>query len=109
MSDRRALLTDLPFWPLFLGREEAARYVGVSADVFDDEVTAGLWPAPKRRGTKGGRLTWHRPSLDAAADREAGTHTPDAGASTPVAGLWKGRSNGQTKEDRPKRIPEKAA
>ena len=30
MVDLRAPLVDLPFWPLFLGEDEAARYLGAS-------------------------------------------------------------------------------
>jgi hypothetical protein len=41
MVDRRVPLVDLPFWPLFLGQDEAARYLGVSIDVFSAEVAAG--------------------------------------------------------------------
>lgn len=109
MSDRRTPIGDLPYWPLYLGREEAARYVGVSPDVFQAEVAAGLWPQPKLRGAKGGRLTWHRPSLDAAAARDAGMDQPDASAPAAPAGLWKGRCGGQTQENRRQRRPEKAA
>jgi hypothetical protein len=68
----RASLTDLPFWPRLLSREEAARYVGVSSAVFDDEVKHGIWPPALRRGGKGGRLTWDRNALDKAADRASG-------------------------------------
>jgi predicted DNA-binding transcriptional regulator AlpA len=53
--------------PLFLTREEAAEYVGVSVAVFDAEVAAGRWPKPERRGAKGTKPTWHRAALDAAA------------------------------------------
>lgn len=59
-------------WPRFLSRTEAAEYVGVSARTFDAEVAAGMWPAPMRRGGKGGALTWDRVRLDLAADRLAG-------------------------------------
>lgn len=63
----------LPHWPLYLSREEAARYVGVSPTLFDSEVAAGMWPAPVKRGEKGGRVTWYRPAIDRhAAGREAG-------------------------------------
>ena len=71
MTGRRASLSDLPFWPRLLGREEAARYVGVSPSVFDAECRAGLWPPAMQRGERGGRLTWDRRALDAAADRAA--------------------------------------
>lgn len=109
MSER-TLFTDLPFWSLFLGREEAARYLGVSVDVFDDEVKAGLWPAPQRRGNKGGRLTWHRPSLDDAAARAAGMGQSDAPAAIGTAsGLWKERSDGAATQERTQRRPKKAA
>ena len=62
-------LSDCPFWPRYLTREHAALYVGVSTDTFDDEVRDGIWPSPRRRGGRGGRLTWDRAALDAAADR----------------------------------------
>src|ERR1700756_5104424 len=39
---RRQTLEDLPDWPKYLSREEAARYLGVSVDVFDDELRAGV-------------------------------------------------------------------
>lgn len=66
----------LPGWPRYLSRDEAAAYVGVSASTFDDEVLAGWWPAPRRRGLKGGRCTWDRLALDAFADRAAGLGLP---------------------------------
>jgi predicted DNA-binding transcriptional regulator AlpA len=50
----------------------AAEYLGVSASTFDAEVRSGLWPAPQRRGAKGGRLTWDRHLIDAWADRLSG-------------------------------------
>jgi hypothetical protein len=68
----RAPLVDLPYWPRFLSRDEAARYLGVSTDVFDDEVRAGDWPRGWARGSRGGRLTWDRLSLDRAADARSG-------------------------------------
>jgi hypothetical protein len=58
--------------PRYLSREEAAAYLGVSADLFDDEVSSGMWPAARRRGSKGTRLTWDRRVLDAFADQAAG-------------------------------------
>lgn len=100
MSERRAPLASLPFWPRYLSREEAARYVGVSPDVFDTEVDTGHWPVARRRGGKGGRLTWDRVSLDAAADLASGIGQPNA---EPVAGPnpWVGVfSNGATERKR---------
>ena len=74
MSDDRAGTT----WPLYLSREEAARYVGVSPTLFDQEVEQGLWPAATRRGKKDTRVTWYRPALeDAAALREGGGRGSD--------------------------------
>jgi hypothetical protein len=64
----RAPLADLPFWPRYLSRDEAARYLGVSVDVFDDEVRTGRWPRGIGRGARGGRLTWDRHTLDSLAD-----------------------------------------
>lgn len=99
LSDRRAPLGALPFWPRYLSREEAARYVGVSPDVFDDEVEGQYWPKARRRGGKGGRLTWDRLALDAAADRDSGigpiVETDMAGTNA-----WRGRSNGAAERKR---------
>lgn len=69
---KRAPLTELPFWPRMLSREEAARYLGVSDDVFDQEVRAGIWPCAMRRGLGGRRVTWDRCMLDRAVDRASG-------------------------------------
>lgn len=66
------MVPELPFWPRYLTRVQAALYLGVSVDVFDDEVRHGLWPPPRRRGGKGGRLTWDRMLIDHAADQAAG-------------------------------------
>lgn len=76
----KAPLSSLPYWPRYLARDEAARYVGVSASEFDREVATGIWPGPTRRGAKGSRLTWDRNALDAAADRRSGIEADD----TPV-------------------------
>lgn len=84
----RQSLSELPSWPRDLSRDEAARYLGVSVDVFDDEVSAGLWPQARRRGGKGGRLTWDRRALDAAADRDSGLTVHDAPPAPPVTELW---------------------
>jgi hypothetical protein len=93
----RATLDTLPFWPRFLSRAEAARYVGVSADVFSDEVAANLWPQGSRRGARGGRLTWDRLLLDRAADSQSGL-AGDAVLNKPAPGdldtmRWEHRLN----------------
>lgn len=85
-----------PNWPLYLSRDEAARYVGVSPNVFDDEVTAGAWPAASRRGIKGGRVTWYRPALDAAAQaRETGGESDGGTFEAWRTGFTRRRENGQ--------------
>ncbi|NHN83633.1 DNA-binding protein [Acetobacter musti] len=61
-----------PFWPRYLSRQEAARYLGVSASVFSQEVGQGWWPMPRLRGGKGGKLTWDRLLLDRYADQHSG-------------------------------------
>lgn len=48
--------------PRGLNREEAARYVGVSASKFDEMVADRRMPRPKRVD---GRVIWDRIALDA--------------------------------------------
>lgn len=98
----RAPLSELPFWPRYLSRQQAAVYLGVSPDTFDGEVQKGVWPAPKRRGSKGGRLTWDRHALDAAADRDSGLIDPGQPAPS-LTGVWGARSRGETKRKRTER------
>ena len=98
----RAPLSELPFWPRYLSRQQAAVYLGVSPDTFDGEVQKGVWPAPKRRGSKGGRLTWDRHALDAAADRDSGTDRSRS-ACTVFDGRVGARSRGETKRKRTER------
>lgn len=63
----------LAYPPRGMSRDEAARYVGVSATKFDDMVEDGRMPQPKRID---GRVVWDRMRLDAAfgdlAERENG-------------------------------------
>lgn len=49
--------------PRGLSREEAARYVGVGATMFDQLVGDGRMPKPKRVGK---RVIWDRLKLDAS-------------------------------------------
>ncbi len=53
----------LSYPPRGMSRDEAARYVGVSATKFDDLVADGRMPSPKRID---GRVVWDRLRLDAA-------------------------------------------
>lgn len=97
MTTARLTLEGLPFWPRFLTREEAARYVGVSASTFDEEVSAGSWPQPQRRGAKGGRVTWDRVLLDQWADRMAGLDiAPPPAPIVPVERGWQESISGTT-------------
>ena len=64
-----ALRADLPDWPRGLSEQEAAAYVGVGVTTFRQEVDAGLWPQPERRGKKGGRKVWDREEIDLAWNR----------------------------------------
>jgi hypothetical protein len=74
--------------PLYLTREEAARYVRVSVRLFDAEVRAGKWPAPEMRGAAGSKPTWYRPAIDAAAARRHETGgTDDAGRKARAAAV----------------------
>lgn len=66
--------------PRYLNRREAAAYLGVSPTTFDEEVSAGLWPAPRRRGARGTSVTWDRRLLDAFADRDSYGRDPIAQA-----------------------------
>ena len=102
MTARRPSLTDLPFWPRYLSREQAAAYVGVSPDTFENEVARGYWPAARRRGDKGGRLTWDRCALDAAADRDSGLDLADPKLGIPaLTGAWGERATrGEAKNKR---------
>ena len=73
--------------PAMLSREEAAAYVGVSATVFDEEVAAGMWPQPIRRGRKGKKPTWSVAALDAritALDAMNPLSLPPAGSPPPA-------------------------
>lgn len=56
----------------FLSVIEAADYVCVSVTTFREEVEAGMWPGPMRRGKSGRALTWDVRALDKAADAMAG-------------------------------------
>ena len=68
MAASRADIQGLPFWPRGLSAEQAAAYVGVSVNTFLEEVKAGRWPAPQRRGLKGGRKIWDRRQIDERYD-----------------------------------------
>lgn len=52
----------LPYWPAGLGVELAATFVGVSRTRFLEEVEAGIWHKPDKRGR---RRIWCRVKLEA--------------------------------------------
>ncbi|MDI7860948.1 hypothetical protein MRS76_03180 [Rhizobiaceae bacterium n13] len=54
---------NISYPPRGLGREEAARYVGVGTTKFDEMVADRRMPRPKRID---GRVIWDRISLDVA-------------------------------------------
>jgi hypothetical protein len=88
----------------------AARYLGVSEDVFSAEVEAGVWPAPRLRGAKGGLRTWDRRLLDAAADafpeaailRQDGNSGDAADPDQPAKAALRERIRGETEKRRSK-------
>jgi len=53
----------IPYPPRGLGREDAARYIGVSPSTFDRLVAEGRMPRPAHIGK---RVVWDRLKLDAA-------------------------------------------
>jgi predicted DNA-binding transcriptional regulator AlpA len=53
----------LSYPPRGMSRDEAARYIGVGATKFDEMVSDGRMPRPKRID---GRVVWDRLKLDAA-------------------------------------------
>lgn len=53
----------LSYPPRGMSRDEAARYIGVSATKFDELVEDGRMPSPKKID---GRVVWDRLRLDAA-------------------------------------------
>ena len=73
MTDRVPALKDLPDWPRWLNRLQAAAYLGVSTDTFKKEQTAGLWPAAGR--SSGKWQLWDRCLLDAYSNRLSGLST----------------------------------
>jgi predicted DNA-binding transcriptional regulator AlpA len=67
-------MTDL--LPRLLDREDAANYVGLSPNAFDQEVRAGTFPAPFPL-TKIRRRLWDVKALDDALDRARGIKAKD--------------------------------
>lgn len=53
---------NIAYPPRGLSREEAARYVGVGVTLFDEMVSDGRMPKPKRANS---RALWDRVQLDA--------------------------------------------
>ena len=56
-------LVPVSYPPRGMSREEAARYIGVGTTKFDEMVSDGRMPKPKRID---GRVIWDRLRLDAA-------------------------------------------
>lgn len=53
----------IAYAPRGMSRDEAARYIGVGATKFDEMISDGRMPKPKRVD---GRVIWDRLRLDAA-------------------------------------------
>lgn len=60
---RRRIDIQCPRDPIGLSREEAARFVGVSAGTFDKLVDSGQMPGPR---AVMGRLVWHAGEVERA-------------------------------------------
>jgi len=60
-----------------LNRAQAAAYIGVSPSLFDEMITDGRMPAPKRMNS---RTVWDRLALDRAFDKLPGGAAEDTGA-----------------------------
>lgn len=95
MAAKVSDLAGLPNWPRLLSRDQAARYVGVSATQFVKEVEEGRWPQPERRGdalaARAGRLLWDRVLLDKRQDERSGLMQGSAAeTSTGGASEWAG-------------------
>jgi predicted DNA-binding transcriptional regulator AlpA len=98
----------------FLSIERAAEYVGVSVATFREEVEAGMWPGPVRRGKKGRAVTWDVRALDLAADLASGITAmgsaiipPDDAGHVGEAALMKRFKSGAPKVDRHQSGPTK--
>lgn len=72
MTEQSIRLSELPEWPRLLTADEAARYLGVSRNLFDLEVRQGLWPQGLPRGVRGGKMTWDKQALDRRIDELTG-------------------------------------
>lgn len=74
---------NIAYPPRGLGRDEAARYVGVGSTKFDEMVKDGRMPKPKRVD---GRTVWDRIALDASF-----SDLPDEGVNR-IDALLRGRN-----------------
>lgn len=79
-AKQRAEVLPASLPPRGLARLQAAAYVGVGASKFDEMVTDGRMPKPKRID---GRVIWDRKRLDEAFDA-----LPDEGAAAGPSNDW---------------------
>lgn len=63
MPRRAEHLDTIPYAPIGLPADEAARYVGMSRQAFEDAVARGEMPRPRMAGSK---PLWSRIALEAA-------------------------------------------
>lgn len=68
-------LADLPHWPRLLSLVEAARYVGLSTEMFNRRI-GKPWPKPIRMGQ---RVLFDRDAIDRAVDglTKSAAESPD--------------------------------
>ena len=88
MAASLTALQRMPYWPRYLSRDQAAAYVGVSVNTFEQEVEQEKWPPGKPRGPKGGRITWDRKLIDLYADRDSGIDAAGDGATPSPPDPW---------------------
>jgi excisionase family DNA binding protein len=74
-------LADLGIAPRLLKREQAAAYLSVSPNTFDEMVRDGRMPRPKLLG--GRRRAWDIRALDVAIDQ-----LPIDGSDAPIDETW---------------------
>lgn len=73
MTPQRIAL--MPDWPVRMGEDMAALYMGVSLTTFRDRVKKRAYPAPVREGA---RLFWSRRQLDLYVDAQFNLAQPSA-------------------------------
>jgi predicted DNA-binding transcriptional regulator AlpA len=71
-----AAMSDIAVAPRVMSRKEAAAYVGLGVDAFNQEVQSGTFPAPLALA-RTRRAVWDRVALDKALDAQMGEAIDD--------------------------------